>query len=171
MSTLGPSGPSVDHFGGANTSTFLPSCRQMFKNCGGQEIGFQIVASFPSYTIQLLVLSPLPLSLKVVRAQSNITQKQLHVGLWCTRPSSHPAPPIPSHTIHAIPCHPSSKGLPDGLRAHTKLLHAFDTVTNHSTGITVHAALHVPAARKRNIKSSPSGQEPASNVQQPATNQ
>mmetsp|Transcript_32976 Transcript_32976/g.71105 ORF Transcript_32976/g.71105 Transcript_32976/m.71105 type:complete len:255 (-) Transcript_32976:6-770(-) len=34
--------------------------------------------------------------------------------------------------------------LPDSLWAHTELLHAFDSVTNHSTRITVYAALHVP---------------------------
>ena len=38
-----------------------------------------------------------------------------------------------------------SKGLPDGLWAHTEFLHAFDAVAQRGTRITVHAALHVPA--------------------------
>lgn len=37
-----------------------------------------------------------------------------------------------------------AKGLPHLFRAHAQLLHDFDTVAQHGSRITIHAALHVP---------------------------
>ena len=87
--------------------------------------------------MKLLVLSPLPLSLKHTPTSNN--------KLTCDCDAPHlpaTAPSTPSRAIHRPRM---SKALPDSLWAHTELLHAFDSVTNHSTRITVHAALHVPA--------------------------
>ena len=97
---LSPGGPSVDHFGGREyfgVPTFWHANVQKLHRsrdwiCGCQ---IQIVASFYGYTMKLLVLSPLPLSLKPKPTSNN--------KLTCDCDAPHlpaTAPSTPSRASH-----------------------------------------------------------------------